>query len=534
MGGSSSTEQVSPPELRDAESLAASTGALPMLQKAFSVLSDPLTHSIPLPSLQKCFGLTVENQMFEESVAPKEFSGLLEHIGASIVDQFFMAEKGGVNWIEFLRGYTKCCGRMTSSNSFNNLCRMYWDSLVKAGLPTKLQFESTDVDCKMSGSLLPSDLLILLWMCWVISGDSSNLKSFKAKADFGLPDLNHLVLSAILSCSDDGASLDIWDCNVLDLDILLSAGRLHLWAIKTVPYLPDCLVHFVHERLSNSIPHEDKLEASCSSSTVKPDTHLLTCARAWTISLTLKGVVQEEILKAGFPNHVDEAEENLLYRSSLHGKGLNRFWSNVEGYNGPLLVLIAASSGDGLEDHVDVKKWMISALTQQGFENKDTYYGNSCTLYTISPVFQMLSPSGKEKNFVYSHLHPAGRVYDPHPKPVGIAFGGSAGNERIFMDEDFSGVTVRHHALDKTYLPGSLFPNQGFLPVEASILEVEVWGLAGRRAREIQISYKKREELFTDQRRKVDLKTFANWEDSPEKMMMDMITDPNAVRREDR
>lgn len=32
----------------------------------------------------------------------------------------------------------------------------------------------------------------------------------------------------------------------------------------------------------------------------------------------------------------------------------------------------------------------------------------------------------------------------------------------------------------------------------------------------------------------VDLKTFGNWEDSPEKMMMDMISDPNAVRREDR
>lgn len=32
----------------------------------------------------------------------------------------------------------------------------------------------------------------------------------------------------------------------------------------------------------------------------------------------------------------------------------------------------------------------------------------------------------------------------------------------------------------------------------------------------------------------VDLKTFANWEDSPEKMMMEMVSDPNKVRREDR
>jgi hypothetical protein len=44
---------------------------------------------------------------------------------------------------------------------------------------------------------------------------------------------------------------------------------------------------------------------------------------------------------------------------------------------------------------------------------------------------------------------------------------------------------------------------QGFLPAEALILEVEVWGLGGRKAREIQFSYKKREDLFTAQRRKV-------------------------------
>jgi hypothetical protein len=36
------------------------------------------------------------------------------------------------------------------------------------------------------------------------------------------------------------------------------------------------------------------------------------------------------------------------------------------------------------------------------------------------------------------------------------------------------------------------------------VLEVEVWGLGGRHAKEVQTSYKKREELFTEQRRKVN------------------------------
>lgn len=136
--------------------------------------------------------------------------------------------------------------------------------------------------------------------------------------------------------------------------------------------------------------------------------------------------------------------------------------------------------------------------------------------------------SGKEKNFAYSHLHPSGRVYDANPKPVGIGFGGTQGNERIFIDEDFAKITIRHHAVDKTYQPGSLFPNQvtqvlvfiyvssfvvlglykhlllqGYLPVEALVSDVEAWALGGKAAKEVQEAYKKREELFTDQRRKV-------------------------------
>lgn len=84
--------------------------------------------------------------------------------------------------------------------------------------------------------------------------------------------------------------------------------------------------------------------------------------------------------------------------------------------------------------------------------------GTFLTNVQTSDKFNELT--GREKNFVYSHLHPTGRMYDAHPKPVGIAFGGTSGNERIFMDEDFAKVTVRHHAVDKTYQHCALFPNQ--------------------------------------------------------------------------
>ncbi|XP_075082206.1 uncharacterized protein LOC107764097 isoform X2 [Nicotiana tabacum] len=532
MGQSSSAEQVSP-EQREAESLAASTGALPSLQKAFSLLSNPQTHSIPLHSLQKCFGFSFKGSTSEESTVPKEIPVLLSHLSSSIVDLFFLSEKGGVSWVEFLKGYTKCSGRAVSSASLNNLLRLFGMTCVKAGLPEKLQVVSDEDDSKISGFLSPVDVQMLLWMCWVMWWDSKKLKASGNLGDSGLPDVTHLVLSAIDSCTEADSKLDLWENSILDLDMQLPAAKIVLWALKTVPSLADCFGQFIHARICYIAAHEEKLEQAdlflhdISASEMSIG-NLLTCGRAWAISLTLRSTMSEEMSKACFPSTAEEVDDYLLYRSSIHGKGLNRFWSNVEGYNGPLLILLSAH-----EVNNDSRRWIIGALIHQGLENQDTFYGSSGNLYSISPVFQVLTPSGREKNFVYSHLH-ATVKYEAHPKPVGLAFGGSSGNERIFIDEDFARVTVRHHACDKTYQHAPLFPDQGFLPVEASIFDVEVWGLGGKRARDVQSSYKKREELFTNQRRKVDLNSFGNWEDSPEKMMMDMVSDPNRVRREDR
>ncbi|XP_073126246.1 uncharacterized protein [Henckelia pumila] len=537
MGQSSSRDQEESPELREAESLAASTGALPSLRKAFSLLSDPQTKLVPIHSLKKCFELSLDNLESDYTVASKELSILFSHPGSAIVDLFFPTDENGVNWIDFLRGYTKCCGRTVASTYFNNLLRIFCKTCSEAGFPVTLQFEQSDDDCKIGGSLSPREVLRLLLLCWIFSWDSRTLKlnMGKSKRGCSLPDISHLLLSAVESCVEGDHKLDFWDSDVSDLDIQLMATKIQAWALKTVPNLADCLAQFVHSRLCYRVTHEDKSESSCSSAEDNPsstssETSLLTSGRAWAISLTVRSPVYEEISKACFPSDdTDVKNENPIYRSSLHGKGLNRFWSNVEGYNGPLLVLISAC-----EDACSARRWIIGALTHQGFENKELFYGNSGSLYTLSPVFHSLTSSGKEKNLVYSHLHPTGRMYDAHPKPVGIAFGGSIGNERIFMDEDFARVTIRHHAVDKTYQHGALFPDQGFLPVEGTVFEVEVWGLGGTTARQIQDSYKNRENLFTQQRRKVDLKTFANWEDSPEKLMMDMMSNPHAVKREER
>ncbi|XP_038898639.1 uncharacterized protein LOC120086186 [Benincasa hispida] len=539
MGASTSTEKKVPDDQKEAEALAASTGALPQLQSAFSKLANPQTNAIPFESLQKCFFLGYENRTQETSAVPESFQAILDHVGLTIAELFFIPEEGGVTWVEFLKGYNKCCGKISASVLLNTLIRVFDATMVKVGFPPKLEFTSYEDEFKMSGFLLPGDVLMLFLTCWAMFWDSSTFKALGSNSNLFLPDINNLVLSSVISCAEVGNTVNIWDCDILGLAIEVPIEKFLSWAVKTVPSLPDGLSGFVHARILQAPSREDGVKSSSSSAVDidSPETSnsfVLSRGTAWAVSLTQRGGIREEITKICFLISGDGNYENLLYRSSLHGRGLNRFWSNVEGYQGPLFVVVHAVSGDTRDGCTNELKWTVGVLTFQGFENRDLFYGSRGNIYALSPVFDVYSPTGKEKNFVYSHLHPSARVYEPHPKPVGIAFGGSMGNERIFIDEDFARVTVRHHVVDKTYQPGPLFPGQGFLPVEASILEVEVWGFGGSRAKEIQNSYKKREELFTEQRRKVDLKTFASWEDSPEKMMLDMMSDPNAVRREDR
>ncbi|KAK9108979.1 hypothetical protein Sjap_017039 [Stephania japonica] len=616
MGASSSTQQQqqqSSREQQELESLAASTGALPDLHKSFAKLSDPQTNSIPLSALHDLFSVKVANLINSDdgvaSSVQNSFLKLLSQLGQAIVDLFFVADKGGVNWVEFLRGYTKCCARMPVSMYIHTLFRVFDAASEKAGFLKDLEFEFYDTDCKINGNFKPGDLVMLLWLCWVMSQGTKRVALFKVDDKLGLPDIDHIVLSAISTCIEGQGELKMWDCSALDLEVQIPAQNVHAWILKMVPGLADCFSQYVHARIKCG-SSEDALDFSCLLLELSPpmeshETHILTWGRAWAISLTLRSTLSEEILNVCAPKAEPGVFEDLLYRSSLHGKGLNRFWSNIEGYNGPMLILVSASSP---EVESSIGRLVIGVLTQQGFENKDVFYGSSGDLYAISPVFHVfphgggqrddLPLTGKEKNFVYSHLHPSSRVYEPHPKPVGLAFGGTMGNERIFIDEDFTKVIIRHHAVDKTYQHGSLIPNQmlserkgdaeiyqilpchnaelsmvivlfnfdfvldmeehyhkrfwhalppltlnltvnasslqGFLPVEAQILEVEVWGLGGEKSKRVQDMYKKREEMFTEQRRKVDLKTFASWEDSPEKMMLDMVSDPNSVRREDR
>ncbi|KAG6696110.1 hypothetical protein I3842_09G131000 [Carya illinoinensis] len=319
MGASSSTGQKVSTEQREVETLVASTGALPMLQQTFSRLADPQSNVVPLKSLQQCFCLAYENLISEAPKMPDTFLVFLDNLSSSIVDVFFMPQKGGVSWVEFVRGYIKCCGRMSASMSLNALLKVYAATVTKAGLPLKLEFESDEVDCKINGSLLASDVYMLLWMCWTMSWDVRTSRSSKAKANLCLPDISHLVLSAVTSCTEVGSGLNVWYCDVLGLEVQLPVGKFLTWAIKTAQCLPDCLTQFVHARLQNFCAAENGCASSSSSvgelsSTKTCNSFLLTRGRAWAISLTLRSTISEEISQVCFPSTGDGTHDNLLYQ----------------------------------------------------------------------------------------------------------------------------------------------------------------------------------------------------------------------------
>lgn len=427
---------------------------------------------------------------------------------------------------------------MPASQSLALLLRVYAAACAGAGAPCGVQFHPDEDggsdEGKVMGELAPGEIAVLLWMCWVMawSGSAPRVSGEEGgeREPVVLPDVTHLVLSALVSAGAIADDAGVWGWEVSGGGKGVKVQEFTSWVLSTAAGLGNCLSRYVQERLCAADPVEESSVSTGNTTIDTPDVHLLTRGRAWAISLSLRNTLSEKFLSASV---IGMDTEDLLYRSSVHGKGLSRFWSCVEGYNGPVLILLSAFSNGGGEN-VDADRWGICVLTEEGFENKDTFYGNSGFLCSTYPIFRMLRPSGKEKNNIYCHIHPQIRVYEANPKPVGLAFGGTIGKERIFLDEDFSKVTIRHHAVDKTYQHGSLIPNQGYLPVEASILGVEVWGLGGETSKRQQNLHKKREDIFSEQRRKVDLKTFGDWEDSPEKMMMDMVSDPNRVRREDR
>ncbi|KAF9604417.1 hypothetical protein IFM89_006426 [Coptis chinensis] len=187
-----------------------------------------------------------------------------------------MGDKEGVDWIQFLRGYIKCCGRMPALMSLNKLYKLYVATCSKAGLASKLEleFESDDTD-KVSGYFTSIDVVMFLWIRWAMSQNAIMKKLSLWEEKLEILDMNPLALSAITSCTDDVKELNVWDCCVSGLDVQLPAQKLHMWVLSLVPSLAHCFKEYVDARFRVSVVSgatEWSIRGSSSSNLTKYST----------------------------------------------------------------------------------------------------------------------------------------------------------------------------------------------------------------------------------------------------------------------
>ncbi|BBM97548.1 protein MpOXR4 [Marchantia polymorpha subsp. ruderalis] len=540
------------------------SGDLTVLERAFECLSLSSDETgkqalIQRKKLEGCFGLA---PLAVRDDGISQISQIMASVGSAIVGEYFDAEHETFDWNQLLEGYQKII-EATGVEHLKALFSVFFRASGTAledpkSKVSKSENEGEGADITSISETQLQNFLLLCWvlMCHTRLPTKGNVTESGGVLEISLPNINSLMSAAVSAC--EKKSKGETSAEQIGREMVFSISNVSSWILSTIPALSECLVRYVRAQLTR-IPvlskvdsHDEQNRTTTSQSAeseeagrtsddkqepenAKKDVLLLHSGTAWAVGLSLKDYTAAEILfraSCGIVEAADVELPTLLYRSSLHGRGLNRFWTCVDGYRAPVIVLISAQTQ---EESSPGAVFVMGTLVSSGFENKESSYGASgCCLYSVEPLFCPFRTSGKEKYYVYSHKHTPGAVYRAQPANEGIGLGGSYGKERVWLDKDFATLTVRHHAVDKTYHPGGLVPGQGFSPVSAQMLEIEIWGLGGVKAEQDQAKFLNRENLFSEQRRKIDLAAFGNWENSPEKMMMEMMADPNAGRRQER
>lgn len=254
MGASASTSNASPEahEQREQESLASACLALPLLHAAHTrsaASSDALPDALSPP--RAAFRLS------GSSAPPPHFDALLAHLGPAIASLFFGHGEGAdAGWVGFLKGFNRCCARVPTSQSLALLLRVYAAACADAGAPCGVQFQPDDDDeGKVVGELAPEEIAVLLWMCWVMAWGSS---APSGACDGGqksepvvviLPQVSHLVLSALVSAGAVADDAGIWDWEISGAGKGVKVQEFTSWVLSTAVGLGSCLSRYVQERL---------------------------------------------------------------------------------------------------------------------------------------------------------------------------------------------------------------------------------------------------------------------------------------------
>lgn len=191
----------------------------------------------------------------------------------------------------------------------------------------------------------------------------------------------------------------------------------------------------------------------------------------------------------------------LLYSSTQHGRSLNRYIHHVIGYKAESLFLVTTTKGE-----------IFGAYVATPWDTSSSFWSNSnCYLFGISPVLSIRhTQASGPANYVYFFSNKKSFT----GKPVGIGFGGSTGNFRLWIDEDLMTGTVR--SMDPSYEMGAIAANPAF-----DIASIEVWGSCTDYAEAGLLRERRLREKDSERARKAAGKD--GWNEGADKFIMDLM-----------
>ncbi|XP_053988999.1 uncharacterized protein LOC128897051 [Hylaeus anthracinus] len=177
----------------------------------------------------------------------------------------------------------------------------------------------------------------------------------------------------------------------------------------------------------------------------------------------------------------------LLYNSSEHGTGANRFLHHVLGYRGPTLLFIRAVSPD--KDTISPTYCICSAVE---WRESHLYWGDEDSVgIELFPSYRVIERGAK-----VLYLNTNIRGY-----PHGLRFGSNTRSPYISIDESFHSVSIA----------GAPYP----------IASLEVWGCGDTKLRERQLEIKKWQVKEAEKQRIVKLSA-SDWIDHPDRYLLEL------------
>lgn len=121
----------------------------------------------------------------------------------------------------------------------------------EAGIGKKLDFDLGEEGTgKVTGSFVPTQLVMFLWMCWVLMHGAGVSRQVKVeKGILVLPDVTHLFNSALVSSGLVGDDGDIWKVDFSADDMEIPVQKLQGWVTSAVVGISHSLAQYVQQKI---------------------------------------------------------------------------------------------------------------------------------------------------------------------------------------------------------------------------------------------------------------------------------------------